>query len=642
MKEDKAPKNKLKNQETLVKVLGPVEDLENYVKADWWRYIFNANYLRTDGDVVEDIEITKYEVDIFLDILKPNKDDSILDLCCGQGRHTIELAKRGYKNIAGTDRSHYLINRAKKLSEQAHLNIEFREGDARKLRFKNDRFDIIIIAGNSFGYFESANEDKRVLEEVKRVLKPDGKLLIDITDGTYMRTHYTPRTWEWIDHNYFVCRERSLSKNGERLISREVVTHVTKGVVADQFYAERLYSFEEIFNILNSVGFSNIVDNLKLSSNSKRNQDLGMMSKRILITANIKKSPTVIKKSTTKRETVLVLMGDPNKKDLIKPNSKFDDDDFYTIEELKKALSNISKYDFIYLNNHDTLFKDLLKLKDKYSFVFNLCDEGFNNDPKKELHIPALLEMFGLNYSGGTPQCLSSCYDKSLIRGIANEIEIPVAKAFIIKPDDINFIDFSLNFPVIVKPNFGDSSYGITTQNVCYDVGTFENAIIQVRDKFGYNNPILIEEFLTGKDLSVGIIGNPTISYTALPIIEEDYSSLPEDLPKICGYEAKWDPSSPYWEITSIKANLTEDIERFIIASCLKLFERLDCHDYARFDWRLDSEGNPKLLEVNPNPGWCWDGHLSKMAKIADISYSKMLEMILDSCRDRMEIIKRI
>jgi len=68
------------------------------------------------------------------------------------------------------------------------------------------------------------------------------------------------------------------------------------------------------------------------------------------------------------------------------------------------------------------------------------------------------------------------------------------------------------------------------------------------------------------------------------------------------------------------------------------LFERLECRDYCRFDWRLDSEGNPKLLEVNPNPGWCWDGHLAKMAKFAGISYAEMLKAILEAAERRLGI----
>ncbi len=74
-----------------------------------------------------------------------------------------------------------------------------------------------------------------------------------------------------------------------------------------------------------------------------------------------------------------------------------------------------------------------------------------------------------------------------------------------------------------------------------------------------------------------------------------------------------------------------------MIASCLKLFERLGCRDYARFDWRLDSKEKPRLLEANPNPGWCWDGHLAKMANFADISYAQMLYRILKAGEDRLQ-----
>ena len=576
--------NTKNNNLKLIEILGPVENLESHVKADWWRHIFNANYLRTDGDVVEDKDITKKEVDMFLSILKLPLHSSILDLCCGQGRHTLELYKRGYTNVVGFDRSHYLINRARKLNKKEGFDAIFKEGDARKIPLKYDSFDAVIIAGNSFGYFESTVDDLRVLKEVMRVLKPGGTLLIDITDGSYMRENFEPRSWEWIDKNYFVCRERMLSEKGERLVSREVITHVNKGVIADQFYAERLYSSDDLKNLLVESGFSNFAHNSIIESESKRNQDLGMMAMRVIVTATAKKEWTPVKIQSKEKETIAVLMGDPSKTDVVKPNQSFDDDDLYTINELKNALSQLPQYKFVYLDNHETLIQDLQKIKGKCSHVLNLCDEGFNNEASKELHITALLEMLKIHYSGGTPQCLSYCYDKSLVRGIANEMELPVPKAFMIKPEDIQFVEFPLSFPVIVKPNFGDSSFGITQNNVCYDMETLESAIIQVREKFGYNNPILIEEFLTGKDISVGIIGNPSISYMILPIIEEDYSALPPDLPKICGYEAKWDSESPYWKIKSVPANLSEDVERFLGASCLKLFERLECQDYARFD----------------------------------------------------------
>jgi D-alanine-D-alanine ligase len=367
-----------------------------------------------------------------------------------------------------------------------------------------------------------------------------------------------------------------------------------------------------------------------------------MMERRIIVSAVAKKDWTPLKiRIKDKIKNVAVLLGDHTKPDKLKPNGIFDEDDFYTIDKLKSALKELEGYNFIYLSKHDTLIQDLMKLKGKIDYVLNLCDEGFENDPLKELHIPALLEMLWIPYTGAGPRCLAYCYDKSLVRGIAKEMGIPVPEAVFIKPEDTTF-EIPFSFPAIVKPNFGDSSFGITQRSVVYNPEQLVSAISEIREKFGYDKPILVEEFLQGKDLSVGIIGNPPEYYKVLPIIEEDYSALPPELPKICGYEAKWLPDSPYWNIKSKRADLPEDVEKFIIECCLKLFERLECRDYARFDWRLDSEGNPKLLEVNPNPGWCWDGHLAKMFYISSLTYKDMLKAILEAAEIRLKISNEV
>jgi len=618
-------------------VLGPVDSLEDHVQPDWWRSIFNSLYLKTDADVVEDLNITRKEVDLFSKTLNLTTDDTILDLCCGQGRHALEITKRGFK-VEGLDRSRYLIQKAKASAKKENLNVKFKEGDARKLPFPPDGFEVVMMLGNSFGYFETVQDDLRILKEIFRVLKPWGRLLLDVTDGEYLREKFQARSWEWIDKKLFVCRERSLSSDRQRLISREVVTDVTKGVIADQFYAERLYTKDDLLILLKEAGFSDGVIHGEIATDSVRNQDLGMMEKRIVVTGKVKKEWTPIKRrlQKTAKKKIVVLFGDPNKPDPLKPCAVFDDDDLYTIDQLKSALHTLQECDFTYLSNHNTIIPDLTKLSGKIDLVLNLCDEGYNNDPSKELHIPALLEMLDLTYTGSSSQCLAFCYDKSLVRGIAKEMDIPVSEAFFIEPDDSSF-NLPFCFPVIVKPNFGDSSFGITQQSVANNHEQLINAISMIRERLGYDKPILVEELLTGKDLSVGIIGNPLTSYTVLPVTEEDYSDVPEDLPRICGYEAKWLPDSPYFKIKSIPANLAEETEKFIVECCMKLFERLECRDYSRFDWRLDAKGQPKLLEVNPNPGWCWDGHLAKMAKFGGMSYAEMLQAILQAAEQRLE-----
>jgi D-alanine-D-alanine ligase len=620
------------------KTLGPVADLEPYVRSDWWQTLFNSLYLKTDADLLDDQAVTQKEIDLIVSILGLTPEKKVLDLCCGQGRHVMELARRGYFNVEGYDRSQYLIRKAKNRAQKEGLHVRFREGDARKLPYPPDTFDVVTIMGNSFGYFDSPLHDQKVLEEIFKVLKPGGRVLIDAADGDYIKKNFQPRSWEWLGRKYFVCRERALSADGDRLICREVISRVDRGIIADQFYAERLYNKKSLSDLLLASGFSSPIFHKSFSPVSENTQDPGMMGQRILFSAAVEKVQTfenqALSKSGSKKPlNVVVVLGDPRKEDVVKPACIFDEDDFETLERMKKALAQIPGMKFTFLDRHDTLLEELKRKAGKTDLVLNLCDEGFNNDPTKELHVPALLEQLSFPYTGAGPQCLAFCYDKSLVRGVAREMQIPVAGGALLSADS-DISELSIPFPVLVKPNSGDSSFGISQHSIAHNRGELLEIIRKTRERIGTEKPFLIEEFLPGKDISVGILGNPP-SCTVLPITEEDYSAVPKDLPRLCGYEAKWLPDSPYWLIKSVPVKLPEKTKNKIVNCCLALFTRLGCRDYARFDWRLDAEGTPRLLEVNPNPGWCWDGHLAKMAAYAGLSYSEMLAAIIETARER-------
>ena len=615
--------------------LGPVEDLETHVRSDWWQTLFNSLYLKTDADLLDDMEVTRKEVDLIVSILGLAKEEKVLDLCCGQGRHVLELARRGFLNVEGYDRSQYLIRKARTRAQKENLQVRFREGDARKLPYPPDTFDVVTILGNSFGYFDSSLQDRKVLEEMFRVLKPGGKVFIDAADGDHMKKNFQPRSWEWLDRKYFVCRERALSSDGDRLICREVISRIDRGIIADQFYAERLYNKESLFELLTASGFSSPTFHTTFSPVSSGTQDAGMMEQRILLSASVEKAwPSSLQVIESKKPlNIAVVLGDPRKEDMIKPACVFDDDDFDTLDRMKKGLAEIPYMKFNFFDRHETLLDDLKKKAGKIDLVLNLCDEGFYNDPTKELHVPALLEQLNIPYTGAGPQCLAFCYDKSIVRGVAREMGIPVADGILVfKDSDVS--RYSPSFPLLVKPNSGDSSFGITQKSIAQNKEELLEILMETWEKIGLDKPLLLEEFLPGKDISVGVIGNPP-SCTVLPITEEDYSAVPEGLPKICGYEAKWLPDSPYWNIKSVPVDLPEKTREEIVECCLALFSRLGCRDYARFDWRLDAEGKPRLLEVNPNPGWCWDGHLAKMAAHANISYSGMLAAIIEAAKER-------
>jgi D-alanine-D-alanine ligase len=149
--------------------------------------------------------------------------------------------------------------------------------------------------------------------------------------------------------------------------------------------------------------------------------------------------------------------------------------------------------------------------------------------------------------------------------------------------------------------------------------------------------PILIQQFLTGPEYSLGLVGNPGASWQVLPVLEVDYSRLDPGLPPLLTYESKWLPDSPYWsQIGYREARLDEETRRKMTDYANILFERLGCRDYARCDFRADACGEIKLLEVNPNPGWCWDGKLNLMAEMAGLRYSDLLRLILEAAQERV------
>jgi len=161
-------------------------------------------------------------------------------------------------------------------------------------------------------------------------------------------------------------------------------------------------------------------------------------------------------------------------------------------------------------------------------------------------------------------------------------------------------------------------------------------ALDQIRETLGHR-PILVQEFLTGAEYTVALIGNPDGGLKPLTILEVDYSGLDGSLPPILGYESKWLPDSPYWtQIRFKETTLPASIQRNLVEYASRLFERLRCRDYARFDFRANAAGKIKLLEVNPNPGWCWDGKMKSHGGMAGLRYSEFLGLVLEAATGRL------
>jgi D-alanine-D-alanine ligase len=516
--------------------------LEDILDPDWWKRLFGVLYLKTDSDIVCNEQLTKMEVDMIEELLDLNRGDRILDLCCGNGRHSIELAGRGYRNVYGLDYSKDLLNIALGRARKEGLNISFRWGDARHLPYPDDFFDVVIMMGNSFGYFESMHDDLLVLKEVKRVLRPFGKFLLDIVDGEMMRKSFEKLSAENHNGGTLVIRERELSRMGDRLITREIVFDQAGAVVADNVYAVRLYSFTSLKILMEKAGFTEVSLRARIAYDPDKN-DPGMMKSRMVVTAFAAKD--VDKQLRGGGRLVVVLLGDPTLKNVVKPGSVFDEDDVHALNELKSALLGLRGYKFVFLDKHATFLDFLRENRDSIYMVLNLCDDGFLNNPYMELHIPALLDILGIRYTGAGPRCLSICYDKSAVKSIASSMGIPVPHHILI--ENAKHVGKPV-FPAIVKPNFGDNSWGIDARSVVRNMSELDAAIKELSTRWGYRGPILVEEYIEGIDLTVSILGNPPDDI-ALPILTEDYSMLPENLPKILTYQAKWMPNSEYGKV---------------------------------------------------------------------------------------------
>jgi D-alanine-D-alanine ligase len=609
--------------------LGPVSDLESRVRTEWWREIFDDLYLVTDGDVFENAANIRDDVDAVIASVDLVQRDRVLDLCCGQGRHAIELARRGYGSVTGIDLSPYLIDLARRRARASGVTINFLEGDARHCPLRGGQFDCVTILGNSFGYFEAAEEDAALLGRARTLLCPGGRLALDLVDGDWLRAHFEKRSWEWLEGGLLVCRERALSRDLQHLVTREIVLNAERDVIADRFFAERLYSRTAIAELLAVEGFESIAFREAAKCRSDREADLGMMAQRLLVTARAGASTSAARRA----RDVAVILGDPRRSDSVKPNGRFGDAELQTVAALRTALATLSGYRFRFLDDHATLGGELQRATP--DLVLNLCDEGYGNDPTMEAHVPALLEILGLPFTGAGPGCLTLCYDKAAVRGIAAASGIPVPEEIFIAADDRPSA-ISVRFPALIKPCLGDNSVGIDAQSV---VATPQEALAALRRlrRALPGRPLLMQEFLAGAEYSVGVIGNLETGLELLPILEVDYTQLDSALPRILAYASKWDPQSPYArKIAYRQAELPEPVQQRLADQVRRLFARLGCRDYARFDFRAAASGEIKLLEVNPNPGWCWDGKLALMAGFAGQSYPDLLRRIIEAAETRL------
>ena len=226
--------------------------------------------------------MTRRETELLENILKLNKNDRILDLCGGHGRHSLELVKRGYSDLTVLDFSDYLIRLGKKMAKEARCKVKFVRRDARFSGLKSDDYSAIFIMANSFGYFPDEKENSRILKEVHRLLKKGGRLLLDIVDPSHVKNNLKSISWHEANSDVLVCRQRQLE--GDIVKAREIVLSKKRGLLRDGFYCERIYNKDTIARLLKTAGFS-AVSVKKGVSLHRQKRDYGFLTSRMFVTA---------------------------------------------------------------------------------------------------------------------------------------------------------------------------------------------------------------------------------------------------------------------------------------------------------------------------------------------------------------------
>ena len=278
--------------------------------------------------------------------------------------------------------------------------------------------------------------------------------------------------------------------------------------------------------------------------------------------------------------------------------------------------------------------------------VFNIAEglHGMN----REAHVPAICEFFDIPYSGSDPFTLSLCLHKAKTKdflsahGIPNApfalIESEAALESILSGHDTRLRVPTAERPLFVKPVQEGSSKGITEKNL---VRTREELEAQTRFLVStYSQPVIVENFLPGAEFTCGVLGNGP-NARVLPLVGMNFRSLPKGALPIYGFEAKWvwdTPDDPI-DIFECPARIDARLEQAIVDVVLRAYRVLGCRDWSRIDVRLDADGVPNIVEVNPLPGILPNPEdnscLPKAARAAGLNYDQLIQSALLAAAER-------
>ncbi|SDZ96167.1 D-alanine-D-alanine ligase [Desulfuromusa kysingii] len=311
-------------------------------------------------------------------------------------------------------------------------------------------------------------------------------------------------------------------------------------------------------------------------------------------------------------------------------------DDIQTIQAVASALAQ--KHQVTLVNADLDAFEKFRALRP--DLVFNMAEGLYGGS--RESQIPAMLEMLQIPYTGSDPITLGICLDKLRTKEILAYHRIPTPAFVQLRHAADLPADFQ--FPLLVKPALEGSSKGITDKSLVHNATELQRQLDDVWAH--YLQPVLVEEFLCGREFTVALIGNGT-AVQVLPIVEIDLSTLPPGANPIYSYEAKWlwDTETAPLQIFHCPAQLAPLLQRKIEDLCRKAFFHLGCRDWCRIDVRLDTGGHPQIIEVNPLPGVLprpeQNSCFPKAARAAGLSYPEMILSVVTAACERLDLVEK-
>lgn len=221
----------------------------------WYVRFFKGDYLRVYGHTLQQ-DRTDLETQFTIHALGIQPHHRVLDLCCGQGRHSIALAKTGI-DVTGVDLSEEMLAIASTSANEANVRLALRQADMRHLPdgFEN-QFDAVINMFTSFGYLESEEDDQQVLHQIAKALKPGGKLLMDLLNREWVIINNEEYDWHQHQDGRIILEHRQLDlqTSTNHLTYTEILPDGTRREMSDLHM--RLYTLTELTKMLTTAGLT--------------------------------------------------------------------------------------------------------------------------------------------------------------------------------------------------------------------------------------------------------------------------------------------------------------------------------------------------------------------------------------------------